>query len=197
MPKIWLYILIIGFGIFVILSYESAPQNQPDRSEETTAGGDFPNYFLDNFQTVQFGEDGELRYQLSAIKAEHFQINMNNTSPDDYTLIDKPEFIFFQSDQSPWQLTAQQGRALGTGETISLEKDVLAWQALPEEKIAEISTPQLLVYPQRQFAETDKPVTIDYPSAEYQGDGMEVDFEKQLFTLLTNVKGSHAPQRPE
>lgn len=184
-----LFLLLVGFGIVLLVFNEQAPQIAQPEPDTPTAS--HPVHFLDNPRTLQFDEQGQLHYQFSAKRVEHYQPDIAHTSPEDYTLIENPEFVFFQSDYPPWRLTASHGLALGAGERISLRPDVLARQQQPEGGLAEMETEELLIFPRRQFASSDKTVMIRYPHTRYQGTGLEADFTGQVFSLLHDVKGLH------
>lgn len=184
--------LLLAIAV-VVLIYEFTPEQLDRPAEPEEASRLFPVFFIDELRTTQFDQRGELNYQFTAERAEHYQLDPKKMSTEDYTEIQTPYFIFYKAGALPWQLEAIKGVSYGEGERIELSEQVRAWQQLQTTATAEIQTEQLTLRPQRQFAQTDKPVMILYPRAQYDGDGMEADFQERTFTLLANVKGFHEP----
>ena len=55
----------------------------------------------------------------------------------------------------------------------------------------ELRTDKLILFPEERTAETDKKVTITTPKGNTVGVGMHADLNKELFKLLSRVKGVH------
>ncbi|MGI1677240.1 MAG: LPS export ABC transporter periplasmic protein LptC [Cellvibrionaceae bacterium] len=189
-----LIILCIVFGwiIFFDMGFEFSSKNATLATNENTPSI-FPQFFMENFQTTQFNTEGNVEYKFFGESAKHFQMNPAAPSADDYMNIVKPEVIFFQSSEPPWTLQSKLGKAVQQGDLIHLSGDVRVFQDFENAISTKITTDELSLKPREQFAETAKPVMIDYPRAHYEGLGMEVDFAKKLFTLHSDVKGVHEP----
>ncbi|MGH1472411.1 MAG: LPS export ABC transporter periplasmic protein LptC [Cellvibrionaceae bacterium] len=189
-----LIILFIVFGwiAFFDMGFNFSSENPTTASNENTSTL-FPQFFMENFQTTQFNIEGHIEYEFSGESAQHFQINTVAPSNEDYMNIIRPEVVFFQSNESPWTLKSENGKALQQGDIIHLSGGVEAYQYVDDFQTTKITTDELSLKPRQQFAETAKPVMIDYPRAHYEGLGMEVDFTKKLFTLLSDIKGIHEP----
>ncbi len=156
----------------------------------------FPQFFMNEFKSTQFDELGNIEYEFSGASAKHFQVNPSKPSDSDFMDIVEPVVIFFQPNEPPWTLQAETGKALQQGDSITLSGNVAVNQFIDTKTSTKITTDELTLKPRGQFAETQKPVMIDYPRAHYEGLGMEVDFNKKVFTLMSEVKGIHeAPQR--
>ena len=56
-----------------------------------------------------------------------------------------------------------------------------------------VSTPLLVVYPEKDYAETDRPVTITEPRGRTEGVGMEAFLEEQRLVLLNEVYSRYDP----
>lgn len=205
--------IILGWIVFFDMGFDfSSDTNSPALANDN-ANTLAPQFFMEGFRTTQFNVDGGVDYEFYGTSAKHFQINSTAVSDDDFMSIVEPKIIFFQSQETPWTLQSNTGKALQQGNLIELSGDVIAWQASrqditdrsfndskhdlkPTNIITEIKTDSLTLKPRDQFAETEKPVMIDYPRAHYEGLGLEVDFAKKLFTLRADVKGVHEPTLP-
>ena len=192
MKKNWIPVALFLSIIIVVFTYEFAPQKLPTAATSDVKPERFPVFFIEGIEALQFDDAGHLAYQFNASEAKHFQSNPKKPSPDDFTEIQEPGFNFFKGDAQPWHLTALRGTSTQNGEKLALDDNVTAWQKLVEGE-TRIDTQQLTLYPAQQFAESDKAVIITYPRTVYRGEGLEVDFKQQVFTLLANVKGTHTP----
>lgn len=151
--------------------------------KQSTTTADVPKantYMLDT-ETRQFDQQGNLAYRLTTDKSEHF------TSAKRFVL-EQPKITAFYTDTLPWTLSSRQGVVENSGEQISLTGDVEGRQTQKSGEDFVLQTSKLLFYPEKKFAETDKPVTITTPSVTSTGTGMKADLSTEQFELLSNVR---------
>ena len=137
-------------------------------------------YMLDT-DTRQFNEQGELAYRLTSKRSEHF------TEARRF-LLEQPNITSFQSDSPPWTLSAEHGLVEKNGESILLTKDVVG-RRFQEQRTITLNSPQLLFLPDKQYAESDKDVTITMPGAQTSGVGFKANLKTGEYQLLSRVKG--------
>jgi lipopolysaccharide export system protein LptC len=151
-----------------------------------------PDYFLDNFIGTRLGEDGKPRQMLSAVKLVHY--------PDDSTThLDGPNFVMIEQNKPPLRVTAQRGVVTANGADAHFYGDVHATRdALPDgsgQGPLTLTTEYLHVVPDRNWAETDKAVTITQPHAIIHAIGMQFDNKTHTAKLLADVRGEFTRQK--
>jgi lipopolysaccharide export system protein LptC len=186
MRNILLTIMLLGStGIFLLfwLSPPEAFLQKP--ASDTTELPNADSYML-KISKLDFNKEGSKAFSLNAIEARHFRRN-NKLE------LDQPKLITYnqQEPNKPWQMNADKGTILKGGERAIFIGNVYAWQDLESGTKNELQTNKLILFPDKQMAETDSKVTITTPRGETIGVGMKADLNSELFKLLSRVKGVH------
>jgi lipopolysaccharide export system protein LptC len=155
-----------------------APNETPGRAGE-------PDLFMSKATITQYGEAGTVRYRLESAEVLHYDA-------EGLTRLTAPALTLNRAPQSPWLARAGEGFVKETdaasgndGEVILLRDDVHLEQQEPNR--IEIAASTLSIYPDRQFAETDRPVIIDSASGRISAVGMSGDLESGLFKVSSNA----------
>jgi len=188
MRNLLLTIMLLGAVSVFLLFWLSPPEVFLQKSSNTNNGDVLPkadSYML-NISKIDFGKDGSKAFSLKSIEARHFQRGNRME-------LEKPKLISYnQKDaEHPWHMNAKKGTVLKGGERAIFTGDVYAWQNLDNDKKNELRTDKLILFPEQRTAETDKKVTITTPTNHTVGIGMHADLNKELFKLLSRVKGIH------
>jgi lipopolysaccharide export system protein LptC len=151
-----------------------------------------PDYFLDNFVGTRLGADGKPQQILSALKLVHY--------PDDNTThLDGPNFVVMEQAKAPMRITALRGLVTASGADAYFYGEVRATrEPLPDaagEESLTITTEYLHVIPDKDWAETDQPVTIIRPRAIIHAVGMHLDNKTHTAKLLAKVRGEFIRQK--
>jgi lipopolysaccharide export system protein LptC len=129
---------------------------------------------------------------FTASETRYFQISRRGPTSSDYAELSKPELTLFGEDAPPWHIVAEEGKAEDQGDRILLWGKVRIWQT-DQDKLSEFTTPFLIVEPERQYAETDKPVMITSAGSTTQAVGMKAYLKEDRIQLLSRVRGTHEP----
>ena len=182
------------FGLLVLaggfMLWEFSPEQLLREPEPVRA--DFPQAFVTGSQTRLFDEQGHLRYILVTNEVNHYQYHANRASDRDYTWVEQPDITLLDPEQPPWYLTAERGRSNPDKESLTLIDQVRLWQEA-ERGLVEMTTPEITLWPERQFAKTDKPVKMRAPDGYQEAVGLEADLGEDLIQLLSEVRGTYAP----
>ena len=183
--------LILLITVFVVL-WDSPPEpfwRQPDAVEQ------HPISYLTDVQTTQYTTAGQVSYVLNAARVDFYQPLRARKSARDYTLIEAPQVVLFDADADagapPWQISAEHGRSNADGSELKLWSQVKIWRQLSGGEKSELSTSELVVKPDAQYAETDKPVMISAAGGTTRALGMKAYLEQHRIELLSNVRGVH------
>lgn len=143
-----------------------------------------PDFFMDNPRIRQLNEQGRPVYELTSDKATH-QVN------SDITELDEPRLQYYrEGEQPPWQLRARYGEVTSQGDQVLLSQNVIIEQQLDPRTTRRLSTPELTVFPNRDYAETDQAVRIEAGGVT-TATGMKAYFNDGRIELLSNVRGEH------
>jgi lipopolysaccharide export system protein LptC len=191
LPIPWLIVglLFILFFVFVL---------QPKQEQQTTPYGDsssFPQFYMETIETREFDTQGQLHYQLNTPQVTHFQIDPKAVSNADYTLIKQPKMQFYgDKQQTPWLLSAQWGRSESNGQLLRLFEQVEIQQTSAHQGLLQITTGELRVRVEEQFAETDKAVKMRSAKGQIDAVGMNAQLSESRIELTSQVKAVYEPR---
>lgn len=200
-PLAWLGLVVL-IGLVAIWDFnpEDLMRPVPEREAE------FPHAYLIESETRRFDTEGRLYHHMVSERADHFQYLPQRSSERDYSLIQKPDIrLYGQSEQedspdtetpAPWRARAEQGRSNADATRIHLQEQVRVWQQ-SDEGLTELTTSELIIEPDRQFAQTDKAVKMRSPQGRNRAVGMRADLGKDHIELLSEVRGTYDAQSRE
>lgn len=189
-PLPWL--AIIALLVLAFILWEKSPSVLS--TTPPTEAGEFPYAFMTDIETLEYDDEGKLRYRMVTLAAKHYQANLNQAGPKDYTLIEEPQLAFFsENDTAPWYLSAMEGRSDNNGQQIMLRTNVVAEQTSTSQGLIRASTSELHVKIGEQYAETDKAVKMRAQQGEIETVGMQAFLNEDRIELLSQVRGTYAP----
>lgn len=154
-----------------------------------------PDFIIEGFSAVQMNPDGTRRYALSATRMIHY--------PDDNsTELESPHLIYYDYVRAPVTVRSDTAKATEGGDDVYFHGDVQvvrsAYENNPE---LGLFTSYLHVVPDKDFAETDKPVRLVEGKSTASSVGLEFDNRTRQIRLLSEVKANYAipkrvPQKP-
>lgn len=145
-----------------------------------------PDFIMEGFSAVQMNPDGTRRYALSARRLVHY--------PDDNsTELEAPRLVYFDYQRAPVSVRSETANATSGGDDVYFHGDVQvvrsAYDRNPE---LGLFTSYLHVVPDKDFAQTDKPVRIVEGNSTANAVGLEFDNRTRQFRLLSEVKANYA-----
>jgi len=189
-PAPWL----IAFALVICFFAFSLRQKAELVGYEYDASG-FPQIYMKAVETREFDAQGKLHYQLSTPQVTHFQANPDGPSDADYTLIERPDMAFYDTEaNAPWLVSANTGRSEANGQLIRLLDNVLIQQQTPTQGLIQITTRELQVRASEQFAETDKAVNMRSAKGQIDAIGMDADLAQSRLQLKSQVKAVYDPR---
>lgn len=151
---------------------------------------DEPDLFIEDGVISQYQEDGSLNFRLHSRRITQFERGREDR--DDVAELVQPRLELHGSGQAePWHVRAARGdlrtTALPTGDEQQL--DLHGEVVLRQEQggaFTEVRTSLLTLYPQRQFAQTDQPVTIASETGRASAAGLQADLQSGEMKLLSS-----------
>ena len=155
-----------------------------------------PDFYMLNAVVTQYDNEGKLQHKIKADRFTHFPLT-------DMTALKQPNIqLFPKSDAVPWDIEAKNGRLLSSSdyreEVVELWGNVVAIRQKGHDEVVTIQTMNLTVYPDREYAETDRKVIIDDNSGRTTAAGMRAFFESgKYFFYSTPTERVHTTFFPE
>lgn len=173
-------VLILGAWLYLANDPETVIRLPPELQEE-------PDFYVEDARIEQYGADGALEYDLESVAISHFENeHLTRLSRPRLQLYEQPNppwraranFGYIRSQAAEKQsatdtdadsdvdaATAAQPTVVpmagAAQDQIFLREDVRLEQAFADGTFLELKTDALYVYPDRQFAQTDRAVIID------------------------------------
>ncbi len=168
--------------------YTSAPieQTQVAFPEQSTPKK-VANTFFNDAVIINFGETGAPKSKIIGKQIFHYP------DEDDSEII-SPIITLFREKGLPVIITADHGWINKEGTRVFLKgHTIITREQSQDNRFSKLETPELIIWPDRDFAETDKAVKITTASTIATGIGMKAYLDKEHYYLLNNVKGKHIP----
>ncbi len=143
-----------------------------------------PDFIAEDFNVTKMDPAGKPEYVLFAESMLHYP-------DDDSTDIVAPRLVQNNDDSAPIDIRADRGVISSRGEEAKLFGNVVVVrEASKGQSEMRLQTEYLQVFPDRDFARTDKPVLITQDNSRLSGVGMEFNNKTRQFALLSQVRGT-------
>lgn len=169
------------FGISHWLPSASSDKPPPASSREAAE----PDLTIVDAVISSFRDTGELKYRLLSPEIRHF-------ASSDRTYLSKPDLAISDDPDPPWHVTADRGvisnaaARAPTEEEVLLEENVQMEQQFPDGRNYRLVTPSILIYPERQYAETTRDVMITTHAGRTRAVGLQGSLDQGLLKLFSN-----------
>ena len=137
----------------------------------------------------QYNTEGQLTNFFSSPWVEHIP-------HDDVYLFQQPRILVSQEQQPPWDIRANQGKAIANWKKIIFSGQVVVEQAQGKKNLPSIfKTEEVTYYPKEKKASTDLLVTYEQPGNKIESQGMNAYLEEKRVELLHRARGHYAPTK--
>ncbi len=179
LQRLLILVLLIGAAVFSawLLSWLSA-----DTGSTVQADARAPDYYMEDFTTLTMDRDGQPRNKLSADYMAHYP-------HDNSTKLVRPRMEIFRADELPLYIDAEKGRIEGDNDTISLYGIVKMreYDAHGEPRL-EVSTTDVKILLEQEYAETDSHATIVTSTAVITGRGLRAYLPENRLEIINHDK---------
>lgn len=144
-----------------------------------------PDGIMDHFHAIKMDLQGEPRFLLTASQLRHY--------PDhDTTELEMPRMTMLTQDRPPVHINGQQGNISSLGDEVVFRANVnVQREAVGDQSAMTLQTEYLRVLPNRDWADTDKAVTIINANNTVHAVGLEMDNKARTMKLLSQVRSVH------
>ena len=182
--------LVVLLIVITVFSYWLLEKLIGDDKEILAKLAHYPDYYMENFTTLEMNDDGTPKNQLTASYMAHY--------PDDNTTeLDYPKLKIFQTNKSPMNVSADKGWVTSSNEVILLRGNVHVYKVDETGEMSlELITDDARVLVDKKYAETDKPTTVITKKSTTNSMGIRIDMQthkmKFLKKVQTTIEPSHA-----
>jgi lipopolysaccharide export system protein LptC len=195
MIKNWLApgIIVLLTCLFLVF-WDSPPDTFLTPAPQPPSQSEHATNIMHNAVSRRYDEHGQLSSVFIVKESHYYQIDHRRPTASDYADMTEPKLTLHSADSPPWTIIADTGKASDNGNLIQLWDNVQLWQINAQGQKSELTTPYLVVKPEQQYAETDKPVKIVSPGNTTNAVGMKAYLQTDTIHLLSNVRSIHEPQ---
>ena len=158
----------IGAAAWLLLGSPQEPQvAQPERPRQ-------PDYVVRDFTAIETDDSGNPDRRLSARELRQFV-------DEDLMELDRPRLLLFDDQGPPWSVSALRGLLLDGGEEVQLRDQVrVTRDAFAETAAVRLDTTALDLWPERHYAEGDRPVRLESGRDWATGSGIQLWYEEPM-----------------
>ena len=144
-----------------------------------------PDGIMDNFSATTMDKQGLPRMLLSAKQMRHY--------PDhDSTELESPNLTLLTVDRPAVHVTGLRGNVSSRGdEVIFRDRVKVLREAAGTSSAMTMHTEYLRILPNREWADTDRPVTLVDANNTVHAVGLEMDNKARTLKLLSQVRSEH------
>lgn len=146
-----------------------------------------PDFYMENFTLRNYNPDGLLRYRATGNSMIRYPV-------DDSLEIEQLDMRAFKPDKAPLDVKANNARITNEGDHVMLTGAVdINQEKQGNDDSLSIKTEKLFLDNEREYAETNKAITIRTSKHEMSGVGMQAWLGHKKYRLFSEVKGRHEP----
>lgn len=142
------------------------------------------DFYVVGAHTLQFREDGELHYEMTAEKLEHLKAS-------DVTLVERPDLQLYRGSQYPWHVRSDRGEVAPQGKEVELIDNVRIARTDAKNRPTVITSSRVTVFPDEEYAQTQQAVRIEAANGVTTAQGMKAYMNDGKIHLLSKVRGQH------
>jgi lipopolysaccharide export system protein LptC len=159
---------------------------QRDVAEPEAVTSDRPDYLMRDFEMISLDDEGK---ESITLRAPEMQRN-----PKDQTFtIATPLFLLPDDKGQHWEMRSKTAWVSAKGDELRLSGDVKGTSPKETAVPTTFDTQRLNVFPRKDLASTDAPVTITRPGSILSGVGFETNTKTKQYTFKSQVKTRYEP----
>ena len=142
------------------------------------------DYFATYAHSRQFLPDGKLQYEMTSEKLEHLKAS-------EVTQLTQPDMQLYRGTAYPWHVKSERGEVNPDGTEVELIDSVRIARTDDKNRTTIITSTRMTVFPQKEYAQTERDVRIDGAGGVTTGKGMKAYLKDGRMDLLSNVRGQY------
>lgn len=142
------------------------------------------DYYVDQAALIEWDKDGSLKQELTTPRLEHNPTEKHN-------VLTEPESNHYRSDSSVVNISSDTGTIQDDNSRIDLAGNVRVIDNPNTLSDKKLTTEALTIFPKKDTAETDLPVSLETEHSQMKGTGMDINFNTRVLNLHSRVEGTH------
>ena len=187
-------ILVILFAIPIASStiswyvFNLNADKQADTSlAKTNSHKKIADTYFNQAEIISFDETGTPKSKVIGARINHYPGDKDSE-------ISTPQVTLIRESGSPIYITADQGWVNKDASRVTLQGNtIIKRKKSPANESFRLETPELIIWPNKNIAETDKAIRISSDTTITTGVGMKAYLEDEHYYLFNNVKIYHLP----
>lgn len=172
-------LLLSGWSIFIA--------NHARDKQQVVHNANEPDAYMENVTATILNKNGMPSLKVSTPKLIHYALN-------DTTDVLKPNVTIYRNSPKPWYINSEYAKATGgTAQILFWDHVLIHHPADTANPITTMETATLTVYPDKEIAATDQPVTIQQPDTIVHAIGMLANMNDGTVKLLSKAQGEYVP----
>ena len=182
----WRTVLGLVLLVAAALSGWSA-WKQRDVPEANAPSSERSDYLMRNFEVISLNEQGQ---ESMTLQAPQMQRN-----PKDQTFtISTPLFLLPDDQGHHWRMRSESAWVSAKADEIRLTGDVRGTSPQEAGSPSTLETQRLNIFPRKNLATTDDPVTITQPGSILTGVGFQTNTKTQQYQVKSQSKLRYVPK---
>ena len=175
--------------LLLAATYWLNQQVQPLPPKPDTSKLHNPDFIISKLAATTLNEQGAPRFLMSALNMVHYP-------DDDSTHLEEPQLSSLYADRPAVYTSARRGEISSKGNEVFLRDEVkIVRAASAAQSEMTITTAYLHVVPDRDWADTDRPITMVDARNSINAVGMQFDNKARSVKLLAQVKSRYEPAK--
>lgn len=152
----------------------------------TLANRSDPDTFMENVTATLFDGQGKISLKIITPKITH-------TENNDTATLYKPHIIAYKESPVPWSIDADKAETIAGTQKILLQGNVIIHHEHDQKNpTSTMTTNALTLFPDKQLAETNQPITVTQPDLLIRAIGMRADMKLGTIQLFSKATGEYA-----
>ena len=171
---------IVLLAVWITLAYQAKPRLPIEFTPQ-------PDAVMENVISTMLNKQGKPKLKIVTNKLIHY-------SERDITQFTSPLITLYRQSPKPWYISARYAEARGGIDQVDFSGHVVIRHVITLNNPATIiKTATLTVYPNKQTAETNDPITLAQPNTLIKAVGMFADMNSGDIRLLSQARGEYVP----
>lgn len=173
-------IMTVLFAVWITLAYQAKTPAPIQNTRE-------PDTEMENVISIILDKQGKPKLKIVTAKLIHYA--ESNT-----THLTSPYIVMYRQSPKPWHITSHYAKAIGGIDQVDFWGNVVIRHVIASNQPETIiKTSTLTVYPNKQIAQTNDPITLAQPNTLIKAVGMFADMNSGNIKLLSETRGEYVP----
>ena len=178
--RYWLLVPLLLLAIVIRDWVETAPE-QLEAEDTIDMSATQSDYYLEDFNTRKFDENGNIEYEVTGQTLAHYPI-------DDRSEITQPSVVLHRDDIQ-WKIDSALGELKKNPSIFTLHGDVIVMREATDAEPVIMRTEAISILTDENEVRTDKPIEIVAQTWHLRSIGLQSSLNEGKLNLLSTVTG--------